>query len=143
MSDSKTFSIFTYLLLLPASHSFHVAGISEREYSKEISTTTHYCWKKEGFSILSEYAQCNPFQMKLWTPCDQTGFIEKINCAKSNTVEYKNCHSFWMEESLFWRFEWVMMGLMVAFVLVVVTRQRILDHLASEKVRRSNPYSRG
>ncbi|KAK6326986.1 hypothetical protein J4Q44_G00026310 [Coregonus suidteri] len=42
--------------------------------------------------------------MKSWAPCDRTGFIVKINCAKSNKVEYKSCRSSRMEESLFWRF---------------------------------------
>jgi hypothetical protein len=41
-----------------------------------------------------------------------------------------------MEEVLFWRMEGVVLGLMVLLALVVVARQRSLDRLASEKVRR-------
>lgn len=41
-----------------------------------------------------------------------------------------------MEEHLFWKFEGAMLGLSVVFALVVVVRQRALDRLASEKVRR-------
>ena len=41
-----------------------------------------------------------------------------------------------MEEVVFWRMEGVVLGLMVLLALVVVGRQRSLDRLASEKVRR-------
>ncbi|XP_041708979.1 protein JTB [Coregonus clupeaformis] len=136
MSDSRMFSIITLLLVVPASLSVHGAAISGEEYSTEISTTSLHCWQEEEFSILTECAWCNPFQMKSWAPCDRTGFIEKINCAKSNKVEYKSCRSSRMEESLFWRFEGIMMCLTVVLVLVVIARQRTLDYLASEKVRR-------
>nr|ACI66697.1 JTB precursor [Salmo salar] len=81
----------------------------------------------------------NTLLQKSWAPCARTGFIEKINCAKSNKVEYKSCRSSRMDESLFWRFEGIMMCLTVVLVLVVIARQRTLDHLASEKVRRQIP----
>ncbi|XP_029592762.1 protein JTB isoform X2 [Salmo trutta] len=80
------------------------------------------------------FQERNTLLQKSWAPCARTGFIEKINCAKSNKVEYKSCRSSQMDERLFWRFEGIMMCLTV--VLVVIARQRTLDHLASEMVRR-------
>uniref|UniRef100_A0A673Z7K0 Protein JTB-like n=1 Tax=Salmo trutta TaxID=8032 RepID=A0A673Z7K0_SALTR len=125
MSDSRMFSILTLLLVVPASLSVHGAISGEEYPTTEISTTSLHCWQEE-----------DPFQMmrKSWAPCARTGFIEKINCAKSNKVEYKSCRSSQMDERLFWRFEGIMMCLTV--VLVVIARQRTLDHLASEMVRR-------
>ncbi|NP_001135018.1 JTB protein precursor [Salmo salar] len=136
MSDSRLFSILTLLLVVPASLSVHGANSGKEYPTTEISTPSLHCWQEEEFSILTECARCNPFQMKSWAPCARTGFIENINCAKSNKVEYKSCRSSRMDESLFWRFEGIMMCLTVVLVLVVIARQRTLDHLASEKVSR-------
>ncbi|KAG9345324.1 hypothetical protein JZ751_009870 [Albula glossodonta] len=44
-----------------------------------------------------------------------------------------SCRSAEMEEHRFWKFEGTMLGLTVVFALLVVTRQRALDRLASEK----------
>ena len=45
-----------------------------------------------------------------------------------------------MEEHLFWKFEAAMLGLTVLFAVLVVIRQRWLDRIASEKVRRQIEY---
>lgn len=52
----------------------------------------------------------------------------------SSCVLLCSCHSAVREESLFWRFEAVMMSLAVFFILVVVKRQQVLDRRASERV---------
>ncbi|XP_071778386.1 protein JTB isoform X1 [Centroberyx gerrardi] len=94
------------------------------------------CWLGEEFVVTAECAHCSAFQAKSWAACGQTGYIERVNCTKSNKDEYKSCRSTVMEEHLFWKFEAAMLGLSVLFALVVVARQRSLDRLASEKVRR-------
>ncbi|XP_034748717.1 protein JTB, partial [Etheostoma cragini] len=71
-----------------------------------------------------------------WASCGLTGYVERVNCTRSNRDEYKSCRSAVMEEHLFWKFEAAMLALMAAFAVVVVVRQRWLDRLASEKVRR-------
>ncbi|XP_066577531.1 protein JTB isoform X2 [Amia ocellicauda] len=93
------------------------------------------CWQVEEFVVARECSQCNAFQSS-WAACTQTGYVEMINCAKSNKDEYKSCRSALMEESRFWRFEGTVVGLTVVFALLVVMRQRALDRLASEKVRK-------
>lgn len=47
-----------------------------------------------------------------------------------------SCRSAVMEEHLFWKFEAAMLALTALFGILVVVRQRWLDRLASEKVRR-------
>lgn len=47
-----------------------------------------------------------------------------------------SCRSAVMEEHLFWKFEAAMLALTALFAVLVVVRQRWLDRLASEKVRR-------
>lgn len=47
-----------------------------------------------------------------------------------------SCRSAVMEEHLFWKFEAAMLAVMAGLAVVVVVRQRWLDRLASEKVRR-------
>lgn len=47
-----------------------------------------------------------------------------------------SCRSTVMEEHLFWKFEAAMLALTALFGVLVVVRQRWLDRLASEKVRR-------
>lgn len=47
-----------------------------------------------------------------------------------------SCRSAFMEENLFWKFEAVVLVLTLLLAVLVVTRQRWLDRLASEKVRR-------
>lgn len=94
------------------------------------------CWQLEEFLVATECSQCNAFQTKTLPVCSMTGFVERINCTKSNREDFKSCRSSLMEEHLFWKFEAAMLGLTVLFALVVVARQRSLDRLASEKVRR-------
>ncbi|XP_018620356.1 protein JTB-like isoform X1 [Scleropages formosus] len=94
------------------------------------------CWQVEEFVVSAECFQCNTFQQKLWRECSSTGYVEKINCTKSNKDEYKSCRSIQMEEHLFWKFEGTMMALTLLFAFLVVLRQRALDRLASEKVRK-------
>ncbi|XP_018620358.1 uncharacterized protein LOC108941916 isoform X2 [Scleropages formosus] len=47
------------------------------------------CWQVEEFVVSAECFQCNTFQQKLWRECSSTGYVEKINCTKSNKDEYK------------------------------------------------------
>lgn len=94
------------------------------------------CWLLEEFVVTMECSQCNAFQTKSWSACRLTGYVERVNCTKSNRDEYKSCRSAVMEEHLFWKFEAAMLALTVLFAVFVVVRQRGLDRLASEKVRR-------
>ncbi|XP_060798854.1 protein JTB isoform X2 [Neoarius graeffei] len=94
------------------------------------------CWQVEEFVVATECSLCTAFQMKTVMACIQTGYVERINCTKSNKDEYKSCRSAVMEEHLFWKFEAAMLGLAVVFALLVIGRQRSLDRQASEKVRR-------
>ncbi|KPP78570.1 hypothetical protein Z043_101915 [Scleropages formosus] len=48
------------------------------------------CWQVEEFVVSAECFQCNTFQQKLWRECSSTGYVEKINCTKSNKDEYKS-----------------------------------------------------
>ncbi|XP_034016716.1 protein JTB isoform X2 [Thalassophryne amazonica] len=93
------------------------------------------CWLVEEFVVTMECSRCNAFQTTR-AECEQTGYVEKINCSKSNRDMYKSCRSAVMEEHLFWKFEAAMLALTALFAVLVVIRQRSLDRLASEKVRR-------
>lgn len=93
------------------------------------------CWQLEDFVVTVECSQCTAF-FTAWSVCEQTGYVEKVNCTKSNREDYKSCRSAVMEDQRFWKFEAVVFGLTVLLALVVVARQRSLDRLASEKVRR-------
>ncbi|KAJ8335287.1 hypothetical protein SKAU_G00409260 [Synaphobranchus kaupii] len=131
-------SLSVYLLnsrVLVAHRVFGAALLSEEKTSVTHAVTTP-CWQVEEFVVSAECAQCNGFQSKTLAACSPTGFVERINCAKSNKDEYKSCRSALMEERIFWKFEGSMVGLTVLFALLVVARQRSLDRLASEKVRR-------
>lgn len=94
------------------------------------------CWLLEEFVVTAECSQCNAFQTRSWSSCGLTGYVERVNCTRSNKDEYKSCRSAVMEEHLFWKFEAAMLALTALFAVVVVVRQRWLDRLASEKVRR-------
>ncbi|KAJ8398462.1 hypothetical protein AAFF_G00427170 [Aldrovandia affinis] len=94
------------------------------------------CWEVEEFVVSAKCALCSDFQSKAWPECTATGYVERINCAKSHRDEYKSCRSASMEDRLFWKFEGTMLGVAVLFALLVVSRQRALDRLASEKVRK-------
>ncbi|XP_061112094.1 protein JTB isoform X2 [Conger conger] len=113
---------------------FGAALLSDEKIPVTHAVTTP-CWRTEEFVVAAECAQCNAFQSTV-AACSPTGFVERINCAKSNKDEYKSCRSALMDERLFWKFEGAMVGLTILFALVVVSRQRSLDRLASEKVRR-------
>lgn len=94
------------------------------------------CWMLEDFVVTAECSQCNAFQTRSWSACGATGYVERVNCTRSNRDEYKSCRSAVMEEHLFWKFEAAMLALTALFAILVVVRQRSLDRLASEKVRR-------
>ncbi|XP_038822559.1 protein JTB-like isoform X2 [Salvelinus namaycush] len=113
---------------------FGAALLSEEKTTVARPVTTP-CWQMEEFVVAVECSRCTAFQSS-WAACTQTGYVERINCTKSNKDEYKSCRSTLMEELLFWKFEGAMLGLTILFALVVVARQRSLDRLASEKVRR-------
>nr|XP_057903439.1 protein JTB-like isoform X2 [Doryrhamphus excisus]XP_057903680.1 protein JTB-like isoform X2 [Doryrhamphus excisus] len=93
------------------------------------------CWLLEEFVVTVECSQCSAFQTTRLA-CSHTGYVERVNCTKSHRDEYKSCRSVVMEEHLFWKFEAAMMALTALSAIIVVTRQRWLDRLASEKVRR-------
>ncbi|KAM6975016.1 protein JTB [Tautogolabrus adspersus] len=94
------------------------------------------CWLLEDFVVTTECSQCNAFQTRSWLACDATGYVERVNCTRSNRDEYKSCRSAVLEEHLFWKFEAAMLAMTASFAILVVIRQRSLDRLASEKVRR-------
>uniref|UniRef100_V9LC25 Protein JTB n=1 Tax=Callorhinchus milii TaxID=7868 RepID=V9LC25_CALMI len=94
------------------------------------------CWQVEQFVVGEECKLCTPFQSKTQDECLTTGFVERITCPESKREVYKSCRSALMEETLFWQFEGVVAGVSVIFAAVVVLRQRSLDRLASEKVRK-------
>ncbi|KAK1805076.1 hypothetical protein P4O66_019438 [Electrophorus voltai] len=118
--------------------SFRVFGAALLSEEKTTGTkvVTMPCWQMEEFVVATECTMCNGFQAKRIVACSQTGYVERINCTKSNKDEYKSCRSAVMEEHLFWKFEGAMLGLTVVFALLVVIRQQSLDRQASEKVRR-------
>ncbi|XP_077362321.1 protein JTB isoform X2 [Festucalex cinctus] len=93
------------------------------------------CWLLEEFVVTAECSQCDAFQTTR-AACGQTGYVEKVNCTKSNRDEYKSCRSAVMEEHLFWKFEAAMLSVAALSAILVVLRQHRLDRLASEKVRR-------
>ncbi|XP_061787256.1 protein JTB isoform X2 [Nerophis lumbriciformis] len=93
------------------------------------------CWLLEEFVVTSECSQCGAFQTTR-AACGHTGYVERVNCTKSNKDDYKSCRSTAMEEHLFWKFEAAMLAVTSLTAIVVVARQRWLDRLASEKVRR-------
>lgn len=112
------------------------AALLSEERSTAVKPAAAPCWLLEEFTVTRACLQCNAFETKSYPICSQTGFYERVNCTKSNREESKSCRSSQMEEQSFWHFEAVMLSLTVLFGVVVVTRQRALDRLASEKVRR-------
>ncbi|XP_037651785.1 protein JTB [Sebastes umbrosus] len=109
---------------------------SSEEKTSVVKQLVAPCWLLEEFVVTTECSQCNAFQSRSWSSCGLTGYVEKVNCTRSNKDEYKSCRSSVMEEHLFWKFEAAMLALTAVFAVVVVIRQRWLDRLASEKVRR-------
>ncbi|XP_040909964.1 protein JTB isoform X1 [Toxotes jaculatrix] len=112
------------------------AALLSEEKTTAVKPVVAPCWLLEEFVVTTVCSQCNAFQTKSWSACGQTGYVERVNCTKSNRDEYKSCRSTVMEEHLFWKFEAAMLTLMIFFGILVVARQRWLDRLASEKVRR-------
>ncbi|XP_067282143.1 protein JTB isoform X2 [Pseudorasbora parva] len=116
---------------------FGAALLSDEKAAVAVTKpVTAPCWQLEEFVVAKECSACEGFHSKSIPACSQTGFVETINCTKSNREEYKSCRSTKMEEHLFWKFEGTMLGLTVVFAIVVVARQRSLDRQASDKVRR-------
>ncbi|XP_030644919.1 protein JTB [Chanos chanos] len=112
------------------------AALLSEEKTTVVKALPTPCWQTEEFVVALPCSVCNDFQTRREPACRQTGYVEKINCTTSNKDEYKSCRSAMMEEHLFWKFEGAMLALTVLFALLVVARQRSLDRLASEKVRR-------
>ncbi|XP_077600218.1 protein JTB isoform X2 [Stigmatopora nigra] len=94
------------------------------------------CWLLEDFVVTGECSQCDDFQTKTQSACSQTGYVEKVNCTKSSRDDYKSCRSAVTEEHRFWKFEAAALSATALLAILVVLRQRRLDRLASEKVRR-------
>ncbi|XP_026155257.1 protein JTB [Mastacembelus armatus] len=112
------------------------AALLSEEKTTAVKPVVAPCWLLEEFIVTTECSQCNAFQSKSWLICAQTGYVERVNCTKSNRDEYKSCRSAVMEEHLFWKFEAATLALTSVFAVLVVFRQRWLDRLASDKVRR-------
>ncbi|XP_051527241.1 protein JTB-like [Myxocyprinus asiaticus] len=116
---------------------FGAALLSDEKAAVTVTkAVTAPCWQMEEFVVAKECSACDGFQSKTLAACSLTGYVEKINCTKSNRDEYKSCRSTKMEEHLFWKFEGTMLTLTVVFAILVVARQRSLDRQASDKVRR-------
>ncbi|XP_067831936.1 protein JTB [Heptranchias perlo] len=130
------------LLLLTLIYFFMLnIGLGESRTSSEgkdsVNTITATpCWQVEQFVVAEECQKCTLFEAKTQGACIRTGFVEKINCPESNKEEYKSCRSVLVEETLFWKFEGAVMSLSLVFAVLVILRQRALDRLASEKVRK-------
>ncbi|XP_063054062.1 protein JTB-like isoform X2 [Engraulis encrasicolus] len=114
------------------------AALLEQQNSTELvpGVPGSPCWQMEAFMVQVECSPCNAIQTKWQNACRSTGYVEQVVCVNSKKTDFKSCHSAVREESVFWRFEAVMMSLTVLFVLVVVKRHRVLDRRASERVRK-------
>lgn len=112
------------------------AALLSDEKTAAVNPVSTPCWLLEEFVVTTECLQCNAFQTRSWSACGPTGYVERVNCTRSNKDEHKSCRSAVMEEHLFWKFEAAMLALTALFAVLVVIRQRLLDRLASEKVRR-------
>ncbi|XP_061752617.1 protein JTB-like isoform X2 [Nerophis ophidion] len=111
------------------------AALLAEDKTAAVRTLVAPCWLLEEFVVTSECSQCGAFQTSR-AACGQTGYVERVNCTKSNKDDYKSCRSAAMEEHSFWKFEAAMLAVTSLSAVVVVARQRWLDRLASEKVRR-------
>ncbi|XP_073493698.1 protein JTB [Phyllobates terribilis] len=94
------------------------------------------CWQTEEYTISRECYSCNQFEAKTLGQCSITGFVEQVSCTTSDKSEYKSCRSAPMEKRVFWQFVGVMLAGTVALSLLVISRQRMLDRRALEKVRK-------
>ncbi|XP_067878969.1 protein JTB isoform X2 [Heterodontus francisci] len=112
-------------------------SLTSHEVKDSVNTVSETpCWQVEQFLVAEGCKKCTWFQVKTQGACSRTGFVEKINCSDSQKEEYKSCRSTLMEETRFWRFEGTTITLSVIFAALVILRQRALDRLASEKVRK-------
>ncbi|XP_048381755.1 protein JTB [Stegostoma tigrinum] len=132
-SRSFLFILF-YLFMLNIRFSESLTSHEGKDSVSNISDVP--CWQVEQFLVAESCKECTRFEVKTREACSRTGFVEKVNCSESHREEYKSCRSTLMEETLFWRFEGTMFTLSVIFAVLVIHRQRALDRLASEKVRR-------
>ncbi|XP_058475278.1 protein JTB [Solea solea] len=112
------------------------AALLSEDKTAAVKPAVAPCWQLEEFIVTTACSECNAFQTKSWSSCELTGYVERVNCTKSNKEEHKSCRSAVMEDHLFWKFEAAMLALTLLFAVLVVVRQRWLDRLASEKVRR-------
>ncbi|KAM6294218.1 protein JTB [Aegotheles albertisi] len=106
----------------------------ERRSASSVAATP--CWRVEDFVVAQECTRCSNFQAKTMPECGPTGFIEKLNCARSQREEFKSCRSAALEARVFWRFVGSAAAVAAAFAVLVVWRQRVLDRKALEKVRK-------
>lgn len=111
------------------------AALLSEERTTAVKPAVTPCWLQENFVVLEECDRCSDFNATQLV-CRQTGYVERVNCTRTSRQEYKSCRSALMEEHLFWKFEAATLSLTVVFAVLVVIRQRWLDRLASEKVRR-------
>ncbi|XP_068602952.1 protein JTB isoform X2 [Brachionichthys hirsutus] len=112
------------------------AALLGDEKSSAVKPEVAPCWQQEEFVVITDCLQCNAFQTRSWSACEPTGYVERVNCSRSNRDDHKSCRSAVMEEHLFWKFEAAMLALTALFGTLVVVRQHWLDRLAAEKVRR-------
>ncbi|XP_071987777.1 protein JTB [Engystomops pustulosus] len=94
------------------------------------------CWQTEEYTTSKDCYSCTQFESKTLSQCTVTGFIEQVTCTSSSKSEYKSCRSTPMEKRVFWQFVGAMLGGSVLLSLLVISRQRMLDRRALEKVRK-------
>lgn len=94
------------------------------------------CWESEEFSIREPCRVCRA-KGDNQTVCRLTGFIEKVRCKKSDTVEARACQELpEVQTRIFWRFE-----LCCAFVAALSAyftfyRMKQLDHEHDERIQK-------
>lgn len=128
--------VYTVLSILFLTLRLSEGAVLKENKASDSTAVATPCWQVEEFVVAQACGLCTDFQKKTMEVCHTTGFVEKINCALSKKDEYKSCRSAMMEDEVFWKFEGAMAGVAVMFAVVVIFRQRALDKLASEKVRR-------
>ncbi|KAM9386081.1 protein JTB isoform 1-T3 [Pholidichthys leucotaenia] len=112
------------------------AALLSEEKSTSVQPLATPCWMMEDYVVTEECEQCSDFTWRSQSVCRKTGYVERVNCSRSNREEYRSCRSALMEERLFWKFEAAMLVLTLVFSILVVVRQRRNDRRASEKVQR-------
>ncbi|XP_051246963.1 protein JTB isoform X3 [Dicentrarchus labrax] len=72
---------------------FGAALLSDSERtSAAVKAVAAPCWLLEDFVVTTECGQCNAFQTRSWSACEPTGYVERVNCTRSNRDEYKRSH---------------------------------------------------